>query len=120
MCHVRGSLSHRGATRSGSKTWEIRPSSCETDASWTSIASACPSVQTGLAAPRSVSQRDSLAAANAIFSVALTFACWLSKHTYRAYPPRETRADGEAVTLGNRALKGFSSLIRLKIPEWPG
>jgi hypothetical protein len=85
MCYARVSLSHRGARRSGSKTREIRPSWCETDASWTSIASACPSVQTGLAAPRSVYERYGLAA-NAIFSVALTFACWFSKHTYRATP----------------------------------
>ena len=61
MCYASVSLSHRGARRSGSKTREVGPSRCETDASWTSIASACPSVQTGLAAPRSVSQRDSLA-----------------------------------------------------------
>jgi hypothetical protein len=51
----------QGAMRSGSKTREVRPSWCETDTSWTSIAKRCPSVQTGLAAPRSVSQRDSLA-----------------------------------------------------------
>jgi len=85
MCYARVSLSHRGARRSGSNTREVRPSQFETDASWTSIASACPSVQTGLAAP-------SLATANAIFSVALTFACWLSKHTYRAYARREQTA----------------------------
>jgi len=92
MCYARVSLSHRGARRSGSNTREVRPSQFETDASWTSIASACPSVQTGLAAPHSVSQRDSLATANAIFSVALTFARWLSKHTYRAYARREQTA----------------------------
>jgi hypothetical protein len=44
MCYARVSLSHRGAKRSGSKTLKIRPSWCETDASWTSIASARPSV----------------------------------------------------------------------------
>jgi hypothetical protein len=33
-----------------------------------------------------------VATANAIFSVALTFACWLSKHTYRAYARREQTA----------------------------
>jgi hypothetical protein len=51
----------QGAMRSGSKTREVRPSRCETDTSCTSIAKRCASVQTGLAAPRSVSQRDSLA-----------------------------------------------------------
>jgi hypothetical protein len=61
MCDARVGLSHRGARRSGSNTREVRPSWYETDASRTSIARACPSVPTGLAAPRSVSQRDSLA-----------------------------------------------------------
>jgi hypothetical protein len=61
MCYARVSLSHRGARRSGSNTREVRPSQFETDASWTSIAKRCASVQTGLAAPRSVSERYSLA-----------------------------------------------------------
>jgi hypothetical protein len=43
MRYARVGLSHRGATRSGSKTRVIRPSWCETDASRTSIASARPS-----------------------------------------------------------------------------
>jgi hypothetical protein len=63
MCCARISLSHRGERRSGSKTREVRPSRCEADTSCTSIAKRCASVQTGLAAPRSVSQRDSLASA---------------------------------------------------------
>jgi hypothetical protein len=61
MCYARVSLLHRGARRPRYKPREIRPSWFETDAIRTSIASACPSVPTGLAAPRSVSERDSLA-----------------------------------------------------------